>query len=138
MTVMAPRHSFVARLILVVAVVGCLVGMGRPCTALTESGARDSAMPAAMAHGEHSASMAPTGSAATEPSPAKSGPHGHDGHATDCCAAAPGDSLSAVAAPSTSDHVAGPPPAATEAHTVAPAPPQPRPPDLSSLGVQRT
>ena len=130
---MAPRHGFVARLILVIAVVGCLVGMGHARGVITESA------PAAMDHATmaepHGAHAAPTGAGAGQ----ADGHSEHRSHATDCCASTAADYLQAVTAlPAALDHVALVPPAPAADHAASPAPPRARPPDLCSLCVQRT
>jgi hypothetical protein len=118
----APRRHWASRLILVIAVVSCLMGMSH-------------------AHADHT--MEPMSAAMhhSMPQPDQSSDthHDHSVHAGDCCVATIGDSVqSVVTFPFTVDHAAVAPPAVLEGHAVALAPPQPRPPDLCRLGVQRT
>jgi hypothetical protein len=125
---MGPGRRFAARLILVIAVLTCVAGIGH-----LGAPAAPSAMGAEMTHAPavhpHAASphngLAPTA-------------HPHDRHAADhngCCVAT---SVADAAVALPVQGVSVPPPASVLASRRTPEPPEPRPPDLRDLCVQRT
>jgi len=134
---MAPRHRFTSRLILVIAVVACLVGMGHTRTAVAETASAPVAH--AMAHSDGMVHGVPT-SDGLHRAASGAGEHGgHQGSGDGCCASTAGDNGKAAhALPAHADLVAVAVPLVLDGRAVTPAPPQPRPPDLSSLCVQRT